>query len=299
MHTVDFFKAPIEDPFIFGKIAALHALSDCHAMGATPTAALAIAVVPFAAPSKVEADLYQLMAGAAQALESNGCVLVGGHTSEGSELSLGFSVYGTAPAEKILKKTGLETGQALILTQPLGHGLVMAAAMKGVGKGRYVTNAVEGMVQSNGPAAEVLLKYGATACTDITGFGLLGHAAEMCRASHAVVEINSNDIPVIPGALESAAAGSLSSLHAENAKVASLVINAEEVVRSSIWPLLVDPQTGLFFCTFCFFVSLFDVVYKETTNFTSHPKLCRWWFISKRTCCTCSRVCRCFKAGRI
>lgn len=244
VHTVDFFRAPMQDPFVFGSIAAAHALSDCHAMGAKPVAALAIAVVPFAAADKVESDLYQLMAGALKTLSSEGCQLVGGHTSEGSELALGFSVYGTVSADALLTKGALQPGQALILTKPLGQGVVMAAAMHGMGKGRYVTAAQVNMQQSNGPAARILLRHGASACTDVTGFGLLGHLAEMCKAEGMAVEVEAKALPLVEGSLECVATGKLSSLHQENSKVAAVVSNADKVVAHPLWPVLVDPQTG-------------------------------------------------------
>lgn len=244
IHSVDFFRAIINDPFTFGAITANHALSDCYAMGATPSAALAIAVVPFASQNIVERDLYQLMAGAKRVLNEAECDLVGGHSCEGIDLALGFSVYGTGRPEYLLTKAGLRPGQALVLTKPLGTGVILAAAMRGMAQGRWVAGAVESMLESNAGAMEVLRAHCATACTDITGFGLLGHVAEMSRASGVCVEVDASAVPALTGALECFKAGAVSSLQVENAKVSALVDNAEEAVNIPTWPLLIDPQTS-------------------------------------------------------
>lgn len=119
---MDFFRSFLADPYVFGQVAAHHALSDIYAMGAQPQSAMAVAVVPHGPDAKVEQELLQLMSGAVQALQSSGCLLVGGHTVEGSELSLGFSVTGVVPEGAVLRKTGALPGQALILTKPLGTG---------------------------------------------------------------------------------------------------------------------------------------------------------------------------------
>lgn len=246
VHTVDFFRAPaaLNDPYTFGQVAANHALSDCYAMGAAPAAALAIVVLPFAAESKVESDLYQLMAGAVEVLARAGCSLVGGHTCEGAELALGFSIYGTAMPEQLMQRGGMAPGQALVLTKALGTGVLMAAAMRGQPVGRHLQAAIDGMILSNKGAAEVLKAYGATACADVTGFGLLGHLAEMARASKVAAVVSAGTVPLLPGASTCARSGVLSSMHVENAKVAAVLDEAGQWVGHEVWPLLVDPQTS-------------------------------------------------------
>ena len=244
IHTVDFFRSFIADQYTFGAIASNHALSDCYAMGGEPSAAMAIAVLPFSSEKKVESDLYQLMAGACHVLAEAGCELVGGHSCEGAELSLGFSVVGSVCKENILPKAGLKAGQVLILTKPLGTGVIMAASMRGSAQGRWVAGAIDSMLLSNATASKIFLNFNATACTDVTGFGLLGHLAEMASASGVRVEVDGAAVPLLPGSIECSAAGVLSSLHIENAKVAAVVENAEDVVGSALWPLLVDPQTS-------------------------------------------------------
>ena len=179
--TVDYFRAIIDDPYLFGKIAAVHALGDVYAMGGEPQTALAIATVPYGLEAKVEADLMLMMGGANEVLRDAGCALVGGHTSEGAELSLGFSVTGLVAREAALRKGGLQPGDALILTKPIGTGTLLAADMRMKAKARWVAAAVEHMTISNRAAAAILRRHGVHAATDVTGFGLLGHLLEMVQ----------------------------------------------------------------------------------------------------------------------
>lgn len=248
IHTVDFFKqmVAISDPYTFGAIAATHALSDCYAMGAAPAAALAIAVLPFASAEKTEDDLYQLMSGAMHVLTETNCELVGGHTCEGTELSLGLSVYGVCPHNELMRRSGLCAGDKLIVTKPLGIGIILAAAARGKGVGKHLVKAIDIMLTSNREAAAVLKAHGATACVDVTGFGLLGHLAEMAKAGNATVEVNFDALPVLDGVVECLQDGIMSSLYEENARVAAVVKNAEMLVekKEELWSVAVDPQTS-------------------------------------------------------
>ena len=149
LQTVDFFRAFWSDPFIFGQIAANHALSDVHAKGAEPLSALAIAVVPPAAEAILEETLFQLMAGACKVLSENNCALVGGHTGEGTELSMGFAITATAPRNAIMRKQGVKEGDVLVLTKPLGTGVLLAAEMRGAARAPWVLGALESMLLSN------------------------------------------------------------------------------------------------------------------------------------------------------
>jgi len=244
VHTVDYFRSFIDDPYTFGQIAANHSLSDIFAMGAEPQSALAIATVPFGIEVKVEDTLRQLMAGAMLMLNDANAALVGGHTSEGAELALGFSVNGLANREKILRKAGMQRGDVLILTKALGTGTLFAADMQQKAKGRWIDEALVSMVQSNRIASQVLFSHGATACTDVTGFGLLGHLVEMIKPSGVDVEIDLQSLPLIDGALETVEMGILSSLQPANVRLRRAIRNMKAASESVLYPLVFDPQTS-------------------------------------------------------
>ena len=244
VHTVDFFRSLIDDPYTFGRVAANHALSDCHAMNAAPTGALAVAVVPYGLDSKVEEVLFQMMAGAARALSEAGAALLGGHSCEGQDLSLGFCVTGHVPARTELRKAGLAAGQTLLLTKPLGTGTLFAAHMRGAAQGRWMAAATNSMLSSNAEAARVLAAHGARACTDVTGFGLLGHLFELASASQARVRVRMGAVPLLPGAAETVASGIFSSLQPANLRLKRAVSNEAQALQHPAYPLLFDPQTA-------------------------------------------------------
>ena len=244
VHTVDSFRSFIDDPYIFGQVAANHALSDLYAMGAEPQTALAIVTVPYADEKKVEELLSQMLRGALKVLNETGTALVGGHTSEGEELSLGFSVNGLIERENILHKSGLGAGDRILLTKPIGTGTLFAADMRHKAKGHWIAVALASMLQSNREAAECLFAHGATACTDVTGFGLLGHLVEMIKPSHVDVEIDLGAIPFLAGAEETVAAGIFSSLQPENLRLRRAIRNVESASKDLRYPLIFDPQTS-------------------------------------------------------
>jgi pyridine nucleotide-disulfide oxidoreductase family protein len=287
VQTVDYLRGLVSDPYDFGLIGAQHALSDCFAMGAQPTLALAFVTLPLqvraqhqgracsardraprtprvpharparpararpthlaarappsaprapaplpsssssvvifprarpsaprapvplpsSAPSPVrqvaassEDDLVQMMAGASAALREAGCALGGGHTSEGAEAGIGFAITGrAASASALLRKGGLREGDALIVTKPLGTGVLFAAQMRGKARGRWIAGALRAMRQSNGPAAAIVRAHGASGCTDVTGFGLCGHLLEMCKASGRRANLELDAVPTLDG----------------------------------------------------------------------------------------------------
>ena len=245
VHTVDFFRAFVDDPYIFGQVAANHALGDVFAMGAEPQSALAVASVPFGPEAKVEEALFHMMSGAMDVLADAGASLVGGHTSEASELALGFSINGLADRDKILRKGGMQAGDRLILTKPLGTGTLFAADMRGDAKGRWIDDALASMVQSNRKGSEVLFARGATACTDVTGFGLLGHLVEMARPSEVDVELDLNALPLLDGALDCVRNGIFSSLQPQNVRLRRAIrADSNGGRESELLPLIFDPQTA-------------------------------------------------------
>ncbi|CAI7886900.1 unnamed protein product [Closterium sp. NIES-53] len=227
VQTVDFFRSFLSDPHTFGRIAALHALTDCFAMGADPVSALAIVTLPYGTEEKMEEELFQVMAGAIRELDAATCQLVGGHTVEGAELSLGFAVTGLADRDWLLRKAGMCEGDAIILTKPIGTGVIFAANMRCKAKGRWVDGAIASMLVSNQKAAAIALQHKASAATDVTGFGLLGHLVEMTRASRVTVTIDPSTVPILDGALECVEEGIFSSLQDSNLRLRRAITNYE------------------------------------------------------------------------
>ena len=246
VHTVDFFRAFIDDPYLFGKVAANHALGDVFAMGAEPQSATAIATVPPGIESKVEDLLLQMMTGAVEVLNAAGCALVGGHTGEGQELALGFAINGLIPdtLDGVMRKGGMRPGDALILTKPIGTGTLFAAHAQHAARGRWIDAALASMVVSNQAGARILRAHGVTACTDLTGFGLLGHLVEMTRPSGVDVQLSLGALPLLDGAAECVALGILSSLQPANVRLRRAVRNAQAHVGDPRYPLIFDPQTA-------------------------------------------------------
>ena len=246
VHTVDFFRAIIDDPYVFGKVAANHALGDIFAMGAEAQSATAIATVPPGLESKVEDVLLQMMTGAVEVLNEAGCALVGGHTGEGRELALGFAVNGLIDDDgaSVMRKGGMRPGDVLVLTKPIGTGTLFAAHARLEARGRWIDAALASMCQSNRLGAQCLREHGATACTDLTGFGLLGHLLEMTRPSGVDAELDLSALPVLEGAEETSAAGILSSLQPANVRLRRALRNQEQAAHHPRYPLLFDPQTA-------------------------------------------------------
>ncbi|MGE4049357.1 MAG: selenide, water dikinase SelD, partial [Acetobacteraceae bacterium] len=238
VQSVDHFRAFLDDPYVFGQVAAAHALSDLHAMGARPWTALAVAAIPYAAGAKMRAELSAMLQGATEVLAADGCTLVGGHSGEAEEASLGFAVTGLASPDHLLRKSGLRPGDILILTKPLGTGLVLAGHMRGLARAAWLQAAIESMCTSNAAAARILRSHGVTACTDVTGFGLAGHLGEMLRASRVAASLWPETIPALPGALDLAVSGVESTLAAENRRA---LATADFGVVTA---LMIDPQTS-------------------------------------------------------
>ncbi len=238
VQSVDHFRAFLDDPFVFGQVAAAHALSDIHAMGARPWTALAIASVPYASGAKMRAELTAMLQGATQVLNADGCALVGGHSAEAAEPALGFAVTGLAEPGRVLRKSGLRAGDYLILTKPLGTGVVLAGHMRGLARASWLQAAIESMCRTNAEAARLFLAHRASACTDVTGFGLVGHLAEMLIASGLSAVLWPNAIPVFPGVLELAGQGIESTLAPDNRRALS---GMDDEPRTA---LLIDPQTS-------------------------------------------------------
>lgn len=239
VQSVDHFRVFLDDPYVFGQIAAAHALSDLHAMGARPWTALAIATVPFGPGAKMHADLSTMMVGASEVLVQDGCALVGGHSAEGQELALGFAVTGLAEPRRVLRKAGLQPGDLLILTKPVGTGIVLAGHMRGLSRAVWLQAAIDQMRRTNAAASNILRGHGPTACTDVTGFGLVGHLRELLSASGVGARIWPDRVPLLPGVSDLVALGIRSTLAPENERHLPT-----ELLGSPLGEPLIDPQTS-------------------------------------------------------
>ena len=244
VQSVDYFRSFIDDPYIFGQIAANHALSDIFAMGAEAQSAMAIATIPYGIENQVEDQLFQTMSGALDVLNASNTALVGGHSSEGAELSFGLSVTGLANREQVMRKSGMQAGDVLILTKALGTGTLFAADMRLKAKGRWIDAALKSMLLSNQAAGFCMHDHGATACTDVTGFGLLGHLVEMTRSSGKSVTLDLNSLPIMDGALEMIKTSIFSSLQEQNVRLRRAIKDPGELTAHKHFPLLFDPQTS-------------------------------------------------------
>ncbi|MDG2313563.1 MAG: selenide, water dikinase SelD [Alphaproteobacteria bacterium] len=246
IQTVDQFRSFTDDPYLFSRIATNHCLGDIFAMGAEPHSALAAIILPHDSEEIIAEDLYQLLAGATETLSEAGAVLAGGHTGEGAELAFGLTVNGYADPTKLLRKSGLNPGDILILTKPLGTGVLFAADMQAKTRANWIDAAFISMLRSVGPCVPILQNYGTSACTDVTGFGLMGHLIEMLRASNVEASINLDSLPLLSGAQELSLLGFESSLKQANE---NSVKNNYQATEHYAYPLMFDPQTagGLLF----------------------------------------------------
>jgi selenide,water dikinase len=250
VQTVDFFPPVVDDPYTWGAVAAANAMSDVYAMGGEVMLALAVAGFPREFPKAVIAEVFR---GGADKVAEAGGVVAGGHTVVDAEPKYGLCVTGRVHPDRILVKGGLRPGERLILSKPLGTGVITTAAKNGVAAAEVLAAAVQSMLRLNRGAAEVALECGARGATDITGFGLLGHAAEMVEASGVGLVIEAARLPVLPGALELAARGQLSGGMKRNRRYLEetfgprLQVAAE--VPAALVPLLFESETsgGLLF----------------------------------------------------
>ena len=243
--STDSLRELVSDPWLMGRIAALHALSDIYAMGGRPLSCLAHICLPHGSASTMGSDMRQLMLGAMLEMDRAGCRLLGGHSIEGAELSVGFTVNGATDAGCALGKSGLQAGDRLLLTQPLGTGVVFAAQAAGRAPATSVAVALDNMLQSNAAAAQLALDYRVSACTDITGFGLLGHLLEMLAgADQLQARLELSALPLLDGAIDLFRAGFAGTLHPGNraAAIADVAIDADCCPVHGM--ALYDPQTS-------------------------------------------------------
>jgi len=242
--SVDALKTPIQDPWLFGQIAVSHALSDLYAMNLKPESAQVLITLPYASQEIQKRQLKMLMQGIFMQLDTLQCRFLGGHTSEASELSVGLVVNGIQQQVPLFHKQGLMLGDKLVLSKPLGTGVILAAAMQAQCDGMVFNQAIDSMLQANDQAAKLLSELNVQACTDVTGFGLLGHLYELCQASDCAATLDLSAIPVLAGAEALAVQNIKSSLYNQNRQALNVIEWEDAMMQNPRFKLLFDPQTS-------------------------------------------------------
>jgi selenide,water dikinase len=248
IQTLDFFTPMVDDPYMFGQIATANALSDIYAMGGVPKTAMNI--VCFPSKQMDISVLRRILEGGLVKMKEAEVVLVGGHSVDDNELKYGLSVTGFVHPDRILVKKNLMPGDRLILTKPLGTGIINTAIKGGIASVETTESVTALMAELNRTAAEVIINYPVHACTDITGFGLIGHLAEMVTGSGYGIEIISDKLPIIPEAMEFAAMGLVPAGTYRNREFRESMTDIAPSVDRALQDILFDPQTsgGLLIC---------------------------------------------------
>ena len=241
VQTVDFFTPIVDDPYTFGAVAAANALSDVYAMGGRPITALSILGYP---SSGDLGDLRRILAGGADKIHESGCVILGGHSISDDEIKFGYAVTGTVHPERFWANAGARAGDALIFTKRIGTGVISTALKRGIARQQHVDESIESMLTLNRAAAEALAHFEVHGCTDITGFGLMGHSREMAMGSNVTLDIQANAIRFLPGAMDYALAGALSGGLNNNREFASSCVELTVDLAPEVESLLYDPQTS-------------------------------------------------------
>jgi selenide, water dikinase len=241
VQTVDFFTPVVDDPYTFGAIAATNALSDVYAMGGRPISSLSI----LAFPGHGDLDeLRQILKGGAEKMREAECPILGGHSVNDDEIKFGYAVTGTVHPQRYKANGGAKAGDALVFTKRIGTGVISTALKQGIARESDVAAAIESMLTLNRQACEQMLAYDVHGCTDVTGFGLIGHAREMALASGVTLEIETSAVEFLPGAVEYARAGAISAGLKNNREFASCAVERGSDLTPEIETLLYDPQTS-------------------------------------------------------
>ena len=242
VQTLDFFTPIVDDPYDYGRIAALNSINDVWAMAGQPLTALAITCFP---KKGVEPDiLMEIMRGGLETLNRYGVTLIGGHSVDNQQIMFGYSVTGVIDPQKIATNSGARVGDVIILTKPIGTGVISTGIKFGKTSTEVAAASVETMLTPGAHAAEAMRDFGVRAATDVTGFALVGHAWEMACASDVTIEIDSARVPVLDGALELAAAGMLTSGDKSNRDYVGHEVSIADNVGKEMQHLLFDPQTA-------------------------------------------------------
>jgi len=241
VQTVDFFTPIVDEPRLFGAIAAANALSDVYAMGGRPLTALSI----LAYPAQGDLDvLEEILLGGAEKMREAGCVLLGGHSVADPEMKFGYAITGLVHPERVLTNARAQPGDALVLTKRIGTGIIATALKRGIAEAAHVEVSIASMLELNRSACEAMMPLEPHACTDVTGFGLLGHAREMAVASGVTLEIEAARVEFLPGALEYSRQGAIPGGLKNNREFASCAVEVAAPLAPEVENLLYDPQTS-------------------------------------------------------
>jgi selenide,water dikinase len=242
VQTLDFFTPIVDDPYDYGRIAALNSINDVWAMAGTPMTAMAITCFPKKGVDP--AILGEIMRGGLETLNRYGVTLVGGHSVDNEQIMFGYSVTGLIDPNKVARNSGARLGDVIILTKPLGTGVISTGIKRGRASEAVVKGSVETMLTPGQFAAEAMREFGVKGATDVTGFSLLGHAWEMARASNVTIEIEAAAVPLLEGALDLAGAGMLTSGDKTNREYVGEDVRIDKIVDPDLLKLLFDPQTA-------------------------------------------------------
>ena len=241
VQTLDFFTPVADDPFTYGQVAAINSLNDVYAMGGVPLTALSIVCYP----QKGDWDiLAEILAGGQNAMNVEGVVVIGGHSVDDKEMKFGYSVTGIVHPDKVITNAGANPGDVLILTKPIGTGAINTAVKRGLASREVEAAAIKAMTTSAAAASKVMREIGANGCTDVTGFGLLGHAYEMAKASKVTLNIDSKAVPLLPDVLELISRGMLTRGDKNNRVYVGETVRINTKVSGEMQSALFDPQTA-------------------------------------------------------
>lgn len=242
VNTVDFFTPIVDDPYVFGQISAANSLSDVYAMGGDPKTCMNIVCFP---RGKMDIEILgQILKGGADKVKESGAVVVGGHSIIDEEIKFGMAVTGVIHPDKIFRNVGVQEGDVLILTKPLGTGIITTALKKGKASEESVNAAVRSMTTLNAAASQAARKHPVHACSDITGFGILGHGLEMASGSGVTLVIESAKLPVLPSARRLAEKGYLTGGCKRNKEYLDEKITIDKSIREGLVQVALDPQTS-------------------------------------------------------
>lgn len=241
VQTVDFFTPIVDDPFTFGGIAAANALSDVYAMGGRPISALAIVAYP---GREGPDDLVEILRGGAEKMLEAECAVIGGHSVSDEEIKFGYAVTGVVHPDRVLTNAAARAGDLLVFTKRIGTGVISTALKREIAQQEHVAAAIASMLELNRTAWQTMISFGAHACTDVSGFGMIGHAREIALASGVTIEIDAEAVPLLDGALDYVRQGATPGGLKNNREFASCAVEVTRELPLGLEDLLYDPQTS-------------------------------------------------------